>query len=128
MPSLPQWALSPASRPHANGGTIGFLMSDAKQAEAWHNAGVANGGTSIEDPPVCAQMALISLILVTPIATSSSGLHGRLLDLRTQQKLRRAILFGKALPLWWTPATAGVLGVHQRFRVSELPLLSIGLY
>src|SRR3974390_2883147 len=35
----------------ANGGTIGFLMSDAKMAEAWHNAGVANGGTSIEDPP-----------------------------------------------------------------------------
>jgi catechol 2,3-dioxygenase-like lactoylglutathione lyase family enzyme len=34
-----------------NGGTIGFLMSDAKQAESWHNAGVANGGTSIEDPP-----------------------------------------------------------------------------
>ncbi|HEY4446471.1 MAG TPA: hypothetical protein VGN30_19490 [Steroidobacteraceae bacterium] len=34
-----------------NGGTIAFLMSDAKQAEAWHNAGVANGGTSIEDPP-----------------------------------------------------------------------------
>ena len=39
----------PAS--HANGGTIGFTMSDAKQAEAWHKAGVANGGTSIEDPP-----------------------------------------------------------------------------
>jgi len=35
----------------ANGGTIGFTMSDAKQAEAWHDAGVANGGTSIEDPP-----------------------------------------------------------------------------
>ena len=35
----------------ANGGTIGFTMSDAKQAEAWHAAGVANGGTSIEDPP-----------------------------------------------------------------------------
>jgi catechol 2,3-dioxygenase-like lactoylglutathione lyase family enzyme len=35
----------------ANGGTIGFLMSDAKMAEAWHKAGVANGGTSIEDPP-----------------------------------------------------------------------------
>src|SRR5260370_40665399 len=34
-----------------NGGTIGFLMSNAKQAEAWHNAGVANGCTSIEDPP-----------------------------------------------------------------------------
>src|SRR6266446_10951039 len=39
----------PAS--HANGGTIGFSMSDAKQADAWHKAGVANGGTSIEDPP-----------------------------------------------------------------------------
>jgi catechol 2,3-dioxygenase-like lactoylglutathione lyase family enzyme len=39
----------PAS--NANGGTIGFLMSDAKMAEAWHKAGVANGGTSIEDPP-----------------------------------------------------------------------------
>ena len=39
----------PAS--HANGGTIGFVMKDAAQAEAWHKAGVANGGTSIEDPP-----------------------------------------------------------------------------
>lgn len=35
----------------ANGATIGFTMSDAKQADAWHKAGVANGGTSIEDPP-----------------------------------------------------------------------------
>ena len=36
---------------HANGGTIGFQMKDAAQAEAWHKAGVANGGTSIEDAP-----------------------------------------------------------------------------
>jgi catechol 2,3-dioxygenase-like lactoylglutathione lyase family enzyme len=36
---------------HANGGTIGFAMAGPEQAEAWHNAGVANGGTSIEDPP-----------------------------------------------------------------------------
>lgn len=41
----------------ANGGTIGFTMSDAKQAEAWHKAGVANGGTSIEDPPGARQGA-----------------------------------------------------------------------
>lgn len=34
-----------------NGGTIGFAMKDAAQAEAWHKAGCANGGTSIEDPP-----------------------------------------------------------------------------
>jgi catechol 2,3-dioxygenase-like lactoylglutathione lyase family enzyme len=36
---------------HANGGTIGFTMADQTQADAWHKAGVANGGTSIEDPP-----------------------------------------------------------------------------
>jgi catechol 2,3-dioxygenase-like lactoylglutathione lyase family enzyme len=39
----------PAS--HANGGTIGFAVSDSKQADAWHTAGVANGGATIEDPP-----------------------------------------------------------------------------
>jgi catechol 2,3-dioxygenase-like lactoylglutathione lyase family enzyme len=36
---------------HANGGTIGFKMANPEQADAWHKAGVANGGTSIEDPP-----------------------------------------------------------------------------
>src|ERR1700752_2565750 len=39
----------PAS--HANGGTIGFLMGSPEQAKAWHDAGTANGGTSVEDPP-----------------------------------------------------------------------------
>ncbi len=36
---------------HANGGTIGFKAASAEQAQAWHAAGVAHGGTSIEDPP-----------------------------------------------------------------------------
>jgi catechol 2,3-dioxygenase-like lactoylglutathione lyase family enzyme len=36
---------------HANGGTIGFTMASPEEANAWHKAGVANGGTSIEDPP-----------------------------------------------------------------------------
>ena len=36
---------------HANGGTIGFAMSGPDQAKAWHDAGAANGGTSIEDKP-----------------------------------------------------------------------------
>lgn len=36
---------------HANGGTIGFSMSGPEQADAWHKAGVANGGKAIEDPP-----------------------------------------------------------------------------
>ena len=39
----------PATAP--NGGTIGFACSSAQQADAWHAAGVANGGKSIEDPP-----------------------------------------------------------------------------
>ena len=36
---------------HANGGTIGFTMASQEQTNAWHKAGVANGGTAIEDPP-----------------------------------------------------------------------------
>ena len=36
---------------HANGGTIGFAMTGSEQADAWHKAGVANGGKAIEDPP-----------------------------------------------------------------------------
>ena len=36
---------------HANGGTIGFRMTGPEQAQAWHAAGVANGGTAIEDAP-----------------------------------------------------------------------------
>ena len=35
----------------ANGGTIGFACESSAQADAWHAAGVANGGTSCEDPP-----------------------------------------------------------------------------
>lgn len=34
-----------------NGSTIGFAMADSAQADAWHAAGVANGGKAIEDPP-----------------------------------------------------------------------------
>ena len=36
---------------HANGGTIGFAMTSPEQADAWHKAGAANGGTAIEDEP-----------------------------------------------------------------------------
>lgn len=35
----------------ANGGTIGFAMTSPEQADAWHAAGVAAGGTTCEDPP-----------------------------------------------------------------------------
>ena len=34
-----------------NGSTIGFAVESTEQADAWHEAGLANGGTAIEDPP-----------------------------------------------------------------------------
>jgi catechol 2,3-dioxygenase-like lactoylglutathione lyase family enzyme len=36
---------------HGNGSTIGFAMDSPEQANAFHAAGVANGGTTCEDPP-----------------------------------------------------------------------------
>jgi catechol 2,3-dioxygenase-like lactoylglutathione lyase family enzyme len=35
----------------ANGGTIGFAAPNPAAVDAWHAAGVANGGTTCEDPP-----------------------------------------------------------------------------
>ena len=36
---------------HANGGTIGFACDSPEKVKAFHDAGVASGGKSIEDPP-----------------------------------------------------------------------------
>ena len=36
---------------HGNGGTFGFLAQSVEQVNAFHAAGVANGGTTCEDPP-----------------------------------------------------------------------------
>lgn len=36
---------------NGNGSTIGFAVKDAAEADAWHAAGLANGGTTCEDPP-----------------------------------------------------------------------------
>ena len=35
----------------ANGGTIGFNFDTPEEVDAWHDRGIAAGGTSIEDPP-----------------------------------------------------------------------------
>lgn len=35
----------------ANGGTIGFSADSSDVADLWHAAGIANGGTTCEDPP-----------------------------------------------------------------------------
>ena len=34
-----------------NGSTIGFACQSAEQADTWHAAGVAHGGSTCEDPP-----------------------------------------------------------------------------
>ena len=39
----------PAS--HGNGSTIGFSADTPEAADAWHAAGIANGGITCEDPP-----------------------------------------------------------------------------
>ncbi|GAC22783.1 hypothetical protein GMES_0477 [Paraglaciecola mesophila KMM 241] len=36
---------------HGNGSTLGFKVESTEQAEAWHAAGLANGGVACEDPP-----------------------------------------------------------------------------
>ena len=35
----------------ANGSTVGFAIDTPEEVEAWHAAGVANGGATCEDPP-----------------------------------------------------------------------------
>jgi catechol 2,3-dioxygenase-like lactoylglutathione lyase family enzyme len=34
-----------------NGSTVGFAVENPAAANAWHEAGITNGGTTCEDPP-----------------------------------------------------------------------------
>jgi catechol 2,3-dioxygenase-like lactoylglutathione lyase family enzyme len=34
-----------------NGSTVGFRCASSEVVDAWHKAGLANGGVAIEDPP-----------------------------------------------------------------------------
>ena len=36
---------------HGNGSTIGFTVQSPEQGDAFHAAGLANGGTTCEEPP-----------------------------------------------------------------------------
>jgi len=36
---------------HGNGSTVGFAAQSPAEANAWHEAGLANGGVTCEDPP-----------------------------------------------------------------------------
>jgi catechol 2,3-dioxygenase-like lactoylglutathione lyase family enzyme len=48
---------------HANGGTIGFAADSPEMVHAWHEAGLAHGGTAIEDPPGVRENAFGALYL-----------------------------------------------------------------
>ncbi len=48
---------------HGNGSTIGFAAADPAAADAWHAAGVANGGTACEEPPGVREGAIGKLYL-----------------------------------------------------------------
>lgn len=48
---------------HANGGTLGFAASSPEAVDAFHAAGLAHGGTAIEDPPGARESPFGSLYL-----------------------------------------------------------------
>ena len=63
---------------HANGGTIGFAFDSPEEVDAWHQAGVEAGGTSIEDPPGYRENAFGMLFLAylrDPDGNKLCGLH-----------------------------------------------------
>jgi catechol 2,3-dioxygenase-like lactoylglutathione lyase family enzyme len=48
---------------HGNGSTLGFHAKTAEQADAFHAAGLANGGTACEAPPGLRDASGMSLYL-----------------------------------------------------------------
>ena len=62
----------------ANGGTIGFNVADLTTVDAWHAAGVANGGTTCEDPPGVRESGLGKMYLAylrDPAGNKLCALH-----------------------------------------------------
>ncbi|MCK7592342.1 VOC family protein [Pseudomarimonas salicorniae] len=61
-----------------NGSTIGFRCDSPEQVRAFHDAAVAHGGTSIEDPPGLREVAMGSLYLAyvrDPDGNKLNALH-----------------------------------------------------
>lgn len=48
---------------HGNGSTIGFAADSPEMVDAWHAAGIANGGTTCEEPPGLRETTLSNLYL-----------------------------------------------------------------
>jgi len=61
-----------------NGSTVGFAVDSPEAADAWHAAGVANGGTTCEDPPGVREGAIGKLYLAylrDPAGNKICALH-----------------------------------------------------
>ena len=61
-----------------NGSTVGFACASPEQADAWHAAGVAHGGTACEDPPGVREGAAGKMYLAylrDPDGNKICGLH-----------------------------------------------------
>ena len=66
----------PAS--HGNGCTIGFAAENPAAADAWHAAGLANGGSTCEEPPGVREGAagkLYLAYLLDPSGNKICALH-----------------------------------------------------
>ena len=62
----------------ANGATIGFACDTTDEVDAWHQRGIAAGGTAIEDPPGIRSNAFGALYLAylrDPDGNKLCGLH-----------------------------------------------------
>jgi catechol 2,3-dioxygenase-like lactoylglutathione lyase family enzyme len=62
----------------ANGATIGFTYDSPEEVDAWHQRGIAAGGTAIEDPPGIRSNpfgALYLAYLRDPDGNKLCGLH-----------------------------------------------------
>jgi catechol 2,3-dioxygenase-like lactoylglutathione lyase family enzyme len=63
---------------YGNGSTIGFNLDSPERVSAWHDAGVAAGGTSIENPPGIREGSFGKLYLAylrDPDGNKLCGLH-----------------------------------------------------
>lgn len=61
-----------------NGSTIGFAADSPEVIDAWHAAGLAHGGTAIEDPPGIRQSGATKLYLAylrDPAGNKVCALH-----------------------------------------------------
>lgn len=63
--------------PHTigNGSTVGFACTSPEQVDAWHAAGIANGGTTCEDPPGPRSATMYLAYLRDPDGNKLCGLH-----------------------------------------------------